>query len=366
MRIGIDARLHGYRSGGIAEYTRQLLKALAALDSSNEYVVMQSRRDRESLTFGENFRRLNAFTPPHHRMERIALAAEAARWRLDVLHSPDFIPPRFGAQRKIITVHDLNFLMYPQFQTPDSLRYYAGHITAAAREADVILTVSEATRRDVADRLKVPINRLIVQYEGVDPAFHPLPPETVAKTRTRLSLPSTYLLFVGTLEPRKNIPRLLADYARLREIVPDAPPLVLVGRRGWLFDPIFACATELRLEAYLNWMENVTFVDLPAVYNGASALIMPSFYEGFGLPPLEAMACGVPVIVSDRGALPEIVGSAGAIVDLDQPDALVAAMHRALTDITWRVSSIAKGYARVARFTWKHTAEVALSAYSAG
>jgi glycosyltransferase involved in cell wall biosynthesis len=363
MRIGIDARLHAYRGGGIAEYTRQLLQAIAPLDSSNDYFILHAHRDRDTLTFAPNFRRVDTYTPPHHRIERIALGAEVTRLGLDVLHSPDFIPPLFGARRRVITVHDLNFLMFPTFQTPESLRYYAGQIADAVRQADVVLAVSEATKRDLLERLKLPIKNLLVQYEGVNSAFRPLDPEFVNAAKVRLGLPTTYLLFVGTIEPRKNIPRLLTDYATL---LPDAPPLILVGQRGWLDEPIFQKAAELHLEPHLKWMENVMFTDLPAVYNGAAALVLPSFYEGFGLPPLEAMACGIPVIVSDRGSLPEIVGDAGAIVALDDPDALIAALHRALTDDSWRQNSIRKGLSRAALFTWKHTAEVALSAYNAG
>jgi glycosyltransferase involved in cell wall biosynthesis len=366
MRIGIDARLHGYRGGGIAEYTRQVLMALAQRDTTNEYVVIHARRDTDDLVYGANFRRSNAFTPPHHRLERLAFSAEITRFRLDALHSPDFIPPRFGVRRKIITVHDLNFLLFPQFQTPESLAYYAGQIRQAVTEADVILAVSETTRNDLVERLKVPINTLIIQYEGVDPVFHPLPRETIEAARLQLGLPSHYLLFVGTIEPRKNIPRLFDDYAKLRASLPDTPPLVLVGRRGWLYDPIFKHAESLNLGMHLKWMENVRFEDLPAVYNGAVALILPSFYEGFGLPPLEAMACGVPTIVSDGGSLPEIVGDAGIVAPLNDSDALVAAMQRAVTDDSWRRAAIAKGLARAAQFTWNHAAEVALGAYTAG
>jgi glycosyltransferase involved in cell wall biosynthesis len=370
MRIGIDARLNGYREGGITEYTRALIGALATLDRVNDYQVLHAargtrrgtRRSRE-LTPGPNFRRVMAFTPCHHRIERFALAGEIVRLRLDVLHSPDFIPPRFGARRKVITIHDLNFLYYPQFQTRDSLRYYNGHIRAAVRQADHILADSLATKNDLVNLLGVPADKVTVHLLGVSPAFKPLPADVVEAGRQRLGLPPTYLLFVGTFEPRKNLPGLLDAYHSLCATLTDAPPLVIAGRRGWLYESIFQKVADLRLAERVKWLEDLPHADLPVVYNGAAALVAPSFYEGFGLTALEAMACGVPTVVSDRGSLPEVVGVSGLLIDPDRPDSLVEALRRVLTDETLRQHSRAAGLARAAMFTWRQTARTVLSVY---
>src|SRR5258708_14823547 len=200
MRVALDARLNGYRDGGIAQYTRCLIDALARLDTSSDYRILYAARpllrndSHGNLTPTESFRRVPIFTPPHHRFERTALAVELSRLRLDVLHSSDFIPPRrFGRTARVITVHDLNFLLYPQFQTADSLKYYAGHIRAAVREADHILAVSRSAADDLPNLLQVPAWKITVQPEGVSPDFRPLPVHYVQQARRRLNLPSTYL-----------------------------------------------------------------------------------------------------------------------------------------------------------------------------
>lgn len=362
MRIGIDARLNGYREGGIAEYTRRLIESLALLDGASDYFVLhaaQPIRQMEALTPARNFHKVTAFTPCHHRLERIALGAEVSRLRLDLLHSPDFIPPTFGARRTIITIHDLNFLHYPQFQTADSLRYYAGNIRSAVQQADHILADSQATKDDLGSLLGVPTEKVTVHMLGVDPAFRPLPRTEIEQARQRLGLPSTYLLFVGTFEPRKNLTGLLDAYCRLA----DALPLVIVGRRGWLYESIFQKVRDLGLEQRVIWLEDLPFADLPMVYNGAALLVLPSFYEGFGFPPLEAMACGVPTVVSNRGSLPEVVGDTGLMIDPDDGEALVDALRRMLTDSALRDRSIRAGLTRAATFTWQHTAEITLSVY---
>ena len=363
MRIGIDARLLHYREGGIAVYIRQVVKALAAIDRESDFRVLHSRRDRHALTPGPNFRPARLWTPCHHRLEKWALAAEILPLRLNVLHSPDFIPPLGGAKRHVITVHDLNFLYYPQFLTAESRRYYNGQIRRAVRQADHILAVSEATRNDLVARLDVPPDKVTVHVEGVEPAFRPLSEEAVDAALQELALPRGYILFVGTFEPRKNIPGLLNAYQCLRAGLPDAPPLVLVGRRGWLVDDLERRVMELGLSSHVHWRENPPQALMPALYNAASLLAMPSFYEGFGLPALEAMACGLPTVVANRAALPEVVGDAGLLVDPDDPEDIAAGMRRLLGDSTLQAQLRAAGLERAKRFTWHQAAVVIHAVY---
>ncbi len=368
IKIGIDARLNGYREGGISEYTRNLIESLAALDGTSAYSfdILQAARAVRSvgnLTPAPNFRRVAVFTPPHHRIERLALSIETVRLRLDLLHSPDFIPPYFGARRKVITIHDLNFLLYPQFKTTDMRRYYTGNIRAAAQQADHILANSQATRNELQSLLGVPADKITVHLLGVNAAFRPLPDQAVRAVLDRYKLARGYLLFVGTVEPRKNLAGLLDAYHRLCAVLRDTPPLVLVGSRGWLYDAIVTKIRDLALGERVRWIEELPFADLPAMYNGAAALVVPSFYEGFGLPALEAMACGVPTVVSDRGALPEVVGDVGLRIDPDQPDSLVEGLRRILTDHALRQAAVQAGLTRAATFTWRRAAETALSVY---
>ena len=363
MRIGIDARLSYYRPGGIAQYTRNLIRELANLDSENAYFVIHHRKAEQSLTLDPNIHRINAFTPSHHRLERWAFSAELTPWRLNILHSPDMIPPQRGAQRHVITIHDLHFLHFPAFMTPDSHRYYTDQIKWSVAHADHILVDSEATRRDLVNLLHVPDKKMTVHMLGVDPRFRPLSDHDVRPIREKNQLPETYMLFVGTYEPRKNITGLLDAYHRLRADLPDAPPLVLVGWRGWLYEEIFEKAQSLNLMAHTHWLEHTPSSDLPAIYNAASMLVLPSHYEGFGLPALEAMACGTPAIVANRSSLPEVVGDTGLLVDPDDPENIADAMQRVLTDHALSTRLQQEGLARAATFTWQRTAEIALSVY---
>lgn len=358
--IGFDARLIHYRPmGGTSTYIRQLLTALERLDTANRYTVLTSRKSRAPLV--ARFAHAPMWTPPHHRLERLALSVELARHRLDVLHSPDFIPPKRGARRHVITIHDLAFLLYPDILTEDSRRYYNAQIHRAARQADHILTVSEATKRDIVERLNVSPDKITVQYHGVDAAFTPLDPATRDSARARLGLPSVYLLFVGTFEPRKNIDGLLDAYALLRERLPDAPPLVMVGQRGWNIDTTYA---RMKSAQGVIVREDIGHDDLPAVMSLAHALTLPAHYEGFGLPVLEAMACGTPPIVSRVASLPEIVGDVGLLIDPHQPESLAEAFARVLTaDSAWLESQRHAAQARAATFTWARSAHIAQSVY---
>ena len=363
QHIGIDARLTHYHGGGISTYIRRLTAALEKLDAANQYTVFHSRKAQEPLV--DRFHHAPLWTPCHHRLESVALTAELARFNLDILHSPDFIPPIRGAQHHIITVHDLNFLYYPQFLTEESRRYYNGQINRAVKQSDHILADSEATRNDLVNMLNVPVSKITVHTLGVDESFQPLPPATLATYRQQLDLPETYLLFVGTFEPRKNIVGLLEAYQMLLDRLPDVPPLVLAGHQGWMFDETMARIKQMQLEGHIIWREDVHQQVLPALYNLATVLVTPSFYEGFGFPALEAMACGTVPIVSNRSSLPEVVGDVGAQIDPDNPSTIADALFRALTDSSWLEKNREAGLIRATQFTWENTARIALSVYNA-
>lgn len=361
MHIGIDARLTYYRVGGISTYIRRLVHALEQLDTENQYTVFHSRKAQDTLV--SRFRHAKLWTPAHHRIERLALSVELARFNLRLLHSPDFIPPLRGARRHIITVHDLTFIHYPQYLTADSRRYYNHQINAAVRHADHILADSQATKDDLIALLNVPAEKITVHMLGVDESFKPLPLDQAAAQTAALELPQQYLLFVGTFEPRKNILGLLQAYHQLRAQLPEAPPLVLAGRRGWLFDETMNHIATLGLNQHVVWRENISDAQLPAVYNNALALITPSFYEGFGLPALEAMACGTVPIVSSRASLPEIVGDVGLQIDPNDLSTLTAALYHVLTNPAWRAAQQQAAVARAAAFTWQNTAKIVHSVY---
>lgn len=377
-KIGVDIRLTYYRQGGIAEYMRQLTQALADLHPPYNFRLLHNFRANETIT--PQFKRENLFTPCHHRIENIALGVELLPRRLDLLHSPDFIPPRFGAKHYVITIHDLAFLLYANIQTADSLRYYAGQIERAVKQADQIIAVSQTTKDDIVHLLDVPEEKITVVYEGVHSIFKPENQEgrvtgatkRLPSKKSNLHSPLTpaptaladeYILFVGTIEPRKNIPNLLRGYAILKAREKHIPKLVLVGQKGWLAEPSFEAIENLKLENDVMWLGNVPFDGLPELYRGAKMLVFPSLYEGFGFPPLEAMACGTPVVTSDRGSLKEITGDAAVYIDPDNPDSIADGMQKLLLDKALYQDLCDKGLKHVQQFTWESAAHQTLAVY---
>lgn len=366
MRIGIDCRLPTYRMGGISQYILHLLPALAEADSVNRFIAFHSRKESRSFlpTGAGNWQRRNLWTPCHHKFERWTLAAELVPSGLDVLHSPDFIPPRGGAARRVITIHDLNFIHFPELLTDESRRYYGDQIGWAAREADAISADSEATRRDIIENLGVSANKVKTVYLAANPRFlEQASSESVFSTLERFELPHGFFLAVGTLEPRKNLPYLLRVYARLRAEKGILDPLVLVGRKGWNYSEIFRTIETLGLGASVRHLEAVSDEALHHLYHAACALATPSLYEGFGLPALEAQHCGCPVVVSNRGSLPEIVGNRGLILDLENEDEWVDTLARVRDDLEFRGEVIDYGRQQARQFSWSKTAQQTLTLY---
>ena len=359
--FAIDLRLHAYAPGGISRYARRLAVELGRLLPPATLTLLPHRQETKALRV-PGARIYRAWTPPHHRLERWALSAELWPQRFDLLHSTDFIPPWRGARRSVITVHDLNFLYYPQYLTASARRYYNAQIAWAVARADAILADSEATRRDLERLLAVPPERVRVTHLAADACFQPLPNAETRAVLTRYGLTPGYLLFVGTWEPRKNLPGLLEALALLHARG-EKLHLVIAGRPGWLYADIFTRVQQLHLEAWVRFIEKVPLGDLVALYNGALALTMPSFYEGFGLPALEAMQCGTPAIVADRASLPEVMGTAGLLIDPDDPETLAEACATLAGDADLRARLRAAGLERARTFTWAATAQATLEVY---
>jgi len=363
MRVGIDARLVYYSQAGIGQYILHLVDGLARIDRENEYVLLQSRKDDTTILEQPNFRRISLWTPSHHRLERYAMNVELVRLGLDVLHSPDFIPPHRPSCRSVITVHDLAFLLYPHFLTKESARYY-GHIDQAVRWTDHIISVSESTKRDTMQHLGVPEDKITVVYEAANPIFRQIDREQArAHVRDRHGVDGPFVLFVSTIEPRKNVPTLLRAIWQLRECYKEDVRLVLAGGKGWLFEDAFALVDELKLDGRVHFLGRVSSEDLLHLYNAAEMLAHPAFYEGFGLPPLEAMACGLPVIVSNVASLPEVVGDAGLLIDPHDVDELTVGIWRVLNDSELREDLHAKGLRQADRFSWDRAARETLAIY---
>ena len=379
MRIGLDARLAAYRGGGIARYTRSLLRALVRLDRANAYTVFVARRGQPLLDEPSpgNVAHRALVTPPHHRFERLALGVELASQRLDLLHSPDFIVPhlRRGVY-SVVTVHDLAFLREPELLAPDALRYYR-QLPASLARADAVIAVSESTRRDLIDLAGARPDTVHVVHEAADERYRPLSrAERLAMAaRSGGKLPpdlarlvsgefGPFILFVGTIEPRKNLPGFFAAYRRYRELAGSrAATLVLVGAPGWRHERELAEIERLRAAGRLVWFRDADDDHLLLLYNAATTVVLPSHYEGFGLPALEAMACGTPVIAANTSSLPEVVGDAGTLLPPDDADAWAEALRQLAEDRIAREAAIAAGLRRAAGFSWERAAEQTLAVY---
>jgi glycosyltransferase involved in cell wall biosynthesis len=363
MRIGIDARLVYYSQAGIGQYILNLAEWLAQIDGANEYVLLQSRKDNTTIIEQANFRRVSLWTPSHHRFEQQSLLAEIAPLGLDLLHSPDFIPPFRANFRRVITVHDLAFILYPQFLTRESARYY-GQIDQAVRRADHIIADSENTRQDILRMLGAPPDKVSVVYLAASPLYRPI---ILAQARQwaaqKFGITDDFILFVGTIEPRKNLPTLLQAYRQLLTAYKMDVGLVLVGEEGWLYDEIPELVTKWRLVDRVRFLGRVPNEDLLHLYNAAGVLAHPALYEGFGLTPLEAMACGTPVVVSNASSLPEVVGDAGLLVEPRDVDAWAAALWRVFADDALRDELSQKALARSRYFSWGRTARQTLRIY---
>jgi glycosyltransferase involved in cell wall biosynthesis len=365
VQIGIDARLNAYRRGGIPQYTRQLLTALAALSPADSFVALQHPEHLRPIVVAPNVRRRTIYTPPHHRLEQVTLPVELLPLRLSLLHSPDFIPPLRRPCPAVTTIHDLAFMRYPEILDDAARRYYS-QARQAVHGAEGVIAVSQATRNDIVELLDLDPARVDVIYEAAAPAFQPrqLEAHEEREVNGRLLRAGDFILFVSTLEPRKNLPMLLQALRISLDRSPKTPyRLVVVGARGWRYDAIFATVATLRLAPHVDFLDSVTQSDLIWLYNACRIFAMPSIYEGFGLPLLEAMACGAPALASDVSSLPEIAGDGARLLPPDDPDAWAGAIHALWKDDQLRAQLAHAALARAATFSWQQAARETLALY---
>jgi glycosyltransferase involved in cell wall biosynthesis len=287
----------------------------------------------------------------------------------DVFHSSDVLLWRHPRALNVVTIYDLTALFFPEYHTADTRKMQQRKYRFAQDEADVVIAISESTKRDVVDNLEIPEDRVRVVHGGVGPQFRPIVDrETLTRALAPLGVvPGTYIVHVGTIEPRKNLVRLLEAYATVREMLPPPrPKLVLAGAAGWRVVEPFERIETLDLGSDVMYLGHVPAEVLPALYNGALLLAYPSLYEGFGLPPLEAMACGVPVVASNVSSIPEVVGDAGVLVEPRDTHALAEAIATLLDDSELRLSLGRAGVERAAHFSWERAATEVLDIYRMG
>jgi glycosyltransferase involved in cell wall biosynthesis len=375
MRIALDGQPLLTPLAGVGHYTRQLIHALARVGPDHHYYVVAPRPLR-ALTH----RRLPAEFPEPNveavipgwwatlraRVERrLGRSPEIHRGADppgDVFHATNYVFPfRVRTARTVLSIHDVTILLFPEWHPAARRALMGPALEPAARRADRIVTGSEHTRSDILKLLPVEPERVVVVPDGVDPIFGVKPAEEVAARLAPLGLRAgDYLLFLGTIEPRKNLVRLLEA---LEATDRDVGPLVLAGGQGWNNGAIRAAIGRL---VHAGRVRDLGYVpdDLrPALHGGARAFVYPSLYEGFGLPPLEAMACGTPVLTSNVSSLPEVVGDAAMFVDPEDVASIAASLTRLWHDGDLRADLRARGLARAREFSWDRTARLTLEVY---
>lgn len=380
MRIGIDARFLTHpQQGGFKTYTEHLVAALIQIDSANEYVLYIDRPPpaEDALPAAPNVRvRVVPGTLPAVGMpwrEQAGLALQAMRDRLDLFHAPCLTAPVGLFCPLVVTIHD-TIWMHPDRFRPSTRRsggrslmrwYYRLLPAIAARRAAAIITVSHAAKADIVSALGLSPRQIAVTHEAAKPAFRPpASSEYAARQRARFELEPGYLLAMGSADPRKNLEGLLRAYAVLPESVRDCHPLAVVWTHRHLAGELATTADRLGITRHIVSLADVTDLELAALYAGAAAFVFPSRYEGFGLPPLEAMACGTPVVAANNSSIPEIVGDAALLTPTDDTAALATALRRLLDEPGLRRDLTERGLMRAAGFSWQRCAKETLEVYS--
>lgn len=359
MKIGIDARMINY--SGIGVYIKNLIRELPNL-SNNEYVLFGDSKKLENF----NLPVIDTKLPIYGIKEQIFFPFKLSKQKLDLLHLPHYPIPLLYRGEIVVTIHDLIHLIYPEYLPSKAAWFYAKFMFShAGRRAKKVIAVSENTKRDTVELLNIPAEKIKVIYNGIDERFKPInDKESIEKTKRKYGLSEKYILYAGLLKPHKNILRLIEAFPKLRRETQIKDKLVLVGNKEFPhYRAIKEKIKELDLENQILILGEVDSEDMTALYNGADVFVLPSLYEGFGLPPLEAMACGCPVITSNTSSLPEVVGDAGIMVDPCDMDGLAEAICKVLTDEGLRQEMIKKGLARAKLFSWEKTAKETLKIY---
>jgi len=364
VRIAIDASTISTQ-GGPRTYVLGLVEALLQLDRENSYTLFYNDpshlgrfpKAREIVLPGKSpLARL--------RREHLLLPQACRREGIDLLHCPKSAIPFRSPCPVVVTLHDLIPLRHPETEKFAARLYWRLQIPIAARRSDFIITDSEHARQEIMADFHVPGERIRAIMLGFDPDMNRARDEASArKVRDRYHLPDNYILYVGTIQPRKNLATLIEAFHLLKREQGISSKLVIVGRKGWLYDQLFSRINELGLEEEILFTGFVPDEELPFIYDRAAVFVYLSLFEGFGLPPLEAMACGVPVITSNTTSLPEVVGEAGITLPPTDVNRVCEALGQVLGDKALAASMRRKGLERARMFSWEAAARETLEVY---
>ena len=388
MRIAINGLFLQHPATGTGQYSLHLLDALAAREDGHTYSVFVDPGGFRPAGLGKRVTfREAASWPPAGALrkllaEQVGFPADCRRLGARVAHVPYFAPPLVRPCPVVVTVHDLITLLFPEYSASTAARAYNALVSAAARRADAVIADSQHSARDIVRLLGVPERRVRVVYLATEPRFRPAErQEDLDGVRRRYGLPERFIFYIGGLNRHKNLGVLLKAFAAVRQRLPYAYTLAIAGRAQGsnpaVFPDLRQQAGDLGLSVSeqdgnghaggapcdVRFLRFVPEEDKPLLYAAADLFVFPSLYEGFGLPPLEAMACGTPVVCSRAASLPEIVGDGGLLVDPADVGALAEAMRAVLADETMRSGLRARGLAQAARFSWRRTADETVAVY---
>lgn len=368
-RVGLNAQLlsgeQGYRSAGIHGYINGLLSALPQASDRFAYTVFLNQAAKSPMNGSAQVVTTGASTrQPLGRIlwEQMAQPFEVGRQKLDLLHSLAFVSPVMGNVPTVVTVYDLSFIKRPYRLSAGRRAYLSLFTRLSCQRGARVLAISEATKRDVIEAYGLPADRVDVAYPGLTPGFGRASDEEIAAFRQRRGLPERYILYVGTIEPRKNLSSLIRAFGKAR---PDGVKLICVGGRGWFYEDVFQTVEELHLTRDVIFPGFVPAEELHLWYSAACLFAYPSSYEGFGIPVIEALACGVPTITTNSSSLPEAAGDAGYLVPPNDDDALAEALAKMLDRGNPLAAELAtRGPLHAARFTWAAAAHTTTRSYA--
>ncbi|HKY19971.1 MAG TPA: glycosyltransferase family 1 protein [Vicinamibacterales bacterium] len=353
MRIGIDARkLHDY---GIGTYIRNLLRELANIDRQTEYVLFTRPQDvAVAASLGENFRAVPDRSGHYSIAEQLSIPLGVKRERLDLFHATHYVLPALTPSKTVVTIHDCIHLMFPDYtQRRLGHAYAKASLYTAAHKSDRILTVSESSKRDILKFFKVSPDKIVVTPNAIDDRFSAPPSdEHVTDTRERYQLSHSYLLYVGNIKPHKNLERLIEAFHLVRNQGRSELELLIIGDEISKLQALRRAVHKYDIHRYVRFLGYVPDKTLAVLYRLASVFVFPSLYEGFGLPPLEAMASGTPVVTSNVSSLPEVVGNAAVLVDPYDAAAIAHGIATVLRSTHLRGELRERGLNRVQEFSW--------------
>jgi glycosyltransferase involved in cell wall biosynthesis len=368
MKIGIDARMYGVSFTGIGRYTYELIKNLAALDNEHEYVVFMRKSAYDSFTPpNAKFKKVLADFPHYSLGEQTGFLKVLNAENLDLMHFTHFNAPIFYKKPCIVTIHDLTLSFFPGKKMTNLLQRLAYHIVVrnVTRKAKRIIAVSNHTKEDIISALKIPADKITVIYNGVNPKFGDMEPTPRSDLMQKLGLQKPYLLYAGVWRDHKNIVGMIKAFEGFNKDVGKQYNLVITGPHNPTYHEIPDTVRELGIEKEVHLVGLVSDADLFALYKYALAYVFPSFYEGFGLPSLEAMQCGTPVIASRTSATPEICGQGNALFfDPYDIEDMQKAMRLIATDPPIRQRLVDRGYERVKEFSWEKMTRAVLEIYN--